>query len=232
LPKVTWADGESPVCPALLTNGAGTFWLWSLEMLKSLLGVLFFQVLVMAADKSVVFLGDSLTEGYGVDQESAYTSLIQKKINQDKLNWKVVNSGISGSTSASGPSRAKWILKAKDKPNLVVIVLGANDGLRGIPVDSVKKNLQDTVKILKEAKVKAIVAELYVPPNYGKEYSEKFRNVFSDVAKDSKVPLMPFLLDKVAGKTDLNLSDGIHPNEKGHQIIADGIYQYIKKHLD
>lgn len=188
--------------------------------------------IALSAEKTVVFLGDSLTEGYGVDHDSAYTSLVQKKITTDKISWKVVNSGISGSTSASGPSRAKWLLKAKEKPSLVVVVLGANDGLRGLPVDSVKKSLNETVKIFSEAKVKTVIAELYVPPNYGKEYSEKFKKTFGDVAKENKIPLMPFLLEKVAGKTDLNLSDGIHPNEKGHQIIADGIYSFLKKYLD
>jgi len=167
------------------------------------LSILFFQLHAYSGDKTVVFLGDSLTEGYGVDQESAYTSLIQKKITADRLNWKVINSGISGSTSASGPSRAKWLLKAKDKPSLVIVLLGANDGLRGLPVDSVKKNLNETVKILKDAKIKTILAEIYVPPNYGKDYSDKFKKTFTDVAKENKVPLMPFLLEKVAGKTDL-----------------------------
>lgn len=197
-----------------------------------LLFILFFQLPVYAVDKIIVFLGDSLTEGYGVDQESAYTSLIQKKITADKLNWKVINSGISGSTSASGPSRSKWLLKAKEKPSLVVVLLGANDGLRGLPIDSVKKNLTETLKILNEAKVRTILGEIYVPPNYGKDYSEKFKKTFSIVAKENKVPLMPFLLEKVAGKADLNLSDGIHPNEKGHQVIADGIYGFLKKYLN
>lgn len=183
-------------------------------------------------EKSIVFLGDSLTEGYGVDHDSTYTHLIQQKITNDKLNWKVVNSGISGSTSASGPGRVKWLLKAKDKPEIVVVVLGANDGLRGLPVDAMKKNLTDTVKALQEAKIRTVLAELYVPPNYGKDYSDKFKKVFTDVSQKTKVPLMPFLLEKVAGKTDLNLADGIHPNEKGHRLIADGIYDYIKKQLD
>lgn len=194
--------------------------------------LIFISMAAYSAERSLVFLGDSLTEGYGVDQESAYSNLIQKKIKDDKMDWKVINSGISGSTSASGPSRAKWLLKAKDKPSLVVVVLGANDGLRGLPVDSVKKNLNETVKILTDAKVKTVIAELYVPPNYGKDYSDKFKKSFSEVAKKNKIPLMPFLLEKVAGKTDLNLSDGIHPNEKGHQIIADGIYSFLKKYLN
>ncbi|MBL7546226.1 MAG: arylesterase [Bdellovibrionaceae bacterium] len=181
--------------------------------------------------KSLVFLGDSLTEGYGVDQGSAYTSLIQKKMTTDKLQWKVINSGISGSTSASGPGRAKWLLKAKDKPDLVVVVLGANDGLRGLPVEAMKKSLNETVKTLQDAQIKVIIAELYVPPNYGKDYTENFKKVFSEVAKKNEIPLMPFLLEKVAGKADLNLADGIHPNEKGHQIIADGIYSFVKKYL-
>lgn len=201
-------------------------------MFKVLISVLLFQALGYSAEKSIVFLGDSLTEGYGVEHDSTYTSLLQKKITKDKLNWKVVNSGISGSTSASGPSRSKWLLKAKDKPSIVVVVLGANDGLRGLPIESVKKNLTETLKILKDAKIKTILGELYVPPNYGKDYSEKFRKLYSEVAKENQVPLMPFILEKVAGKTELNLADGIHPNEKGHQIVADGIYAFIKKQLD
>ncbi len=201
-------------------------------MWKILISVLLIHVAAFSAEKSIVFLGDSLTEGYGVDHDSTYTQLLQKRITEDNLNWKVVNSGISGSTSASGPGRVKWLLKAKEKPSIVVIVLGANDGLRGIPVDSMKKNLVDTVKALQDAKIKTIVGEVYVPPNYGKEYSENFKKVFADVAKETKATLMPFLLEKVAGKTDLNLADGIHPNEKGHKLIADGIYSFIKKQLD
>lgn len=203
-----------------------------MQMFKVLVVFLLIYFSALSAEKSIVFLGDSLTEGYGVELDSTYTSLLQKKITQDKLNWKVINSGISGSTSASGPSRSKWILKSKDKPSIVVIVLGANDGLRGLPISSVKKNLAETIKVLKDAKIKAILAELYVPPNYGKDYSEKFKKLFADVAKENQVLLMPFLLEKVAGKSELNLTDGIHPNEKGHQIIADGIYNYIKKQLD
>ena len=201
-------------------------------MLKIIFSIMCFAFGVLATEKSIVFLGDSLTEGYGVEHDSTYTSMIQKKITLDKLNWKVVNSGISGSTSASGPSRAKWLLKSKDKPAIVVIVLGANDGLRGLPIESVKKNLTETIKILKDAKIKTILAEIYVPPNYGKDYADKFKKIFSDIAGQNHVSLMPFLLEKVAGKAELNLSDGIHPNEKGHQIVADGIYSYIKKELD
>jgi acyl-CoA thioesterase-1 len=201
-------------------------------MVKVLFSILIFQAFAFSAEKSIVFLGDSLTEGYGVEHDSTYTSLLQKKINQDKLNWKVINSGISGSTSASGPSRSKWLLKAKEKPSIVVVVLGANDGLRGLPIDSVKKNLTETLKILKQAKIKTILGEVYVPPNYGKEYSEKFKKIYTEVAKESQVPLMPFILEKVAGKSELNLADGIHPNEKGHQVVADGVYAYIKKQLD
>lgn len=202
-------------------------------MFRAIVSVLFWGSLAFSSnDKIIVFLGDSLTEGYGVEHDSTYTSLLQKKITNQKLKWKVVNSGISGSTAASGPSRAKWLLKAKDKPTIVVVVLGANDGLRGLPVENVKKNLTDTLNILQAAKIKAILGEIYVPPNYGKEYSDKFKKVYSEVSKETKVPLMPFFLEKVAGKSDLNLSDGIHPNEKGHQIIADGVYDFIKKQLD
>ena len=204
----------------------------ALLMFPIILSVLFLGLTSLSAQKSILFLGDSLTEGYGVEIDSTYTSLLQKKLNAENLNWKVINSGISGSKSASGPSRSKWILKSKERPSIVVVVLGANDGLRGLPVSSMKKNLTDTIKVLKEAKIKTILGEVYVPPNYGKEYSDQFKLVFKEVAKNNNVDLMPFLLEKVAGKSELNLSDGIHPNEKGHQIIADGIYSYIKRQLN
>lgn len=178
--------------------------------------------------KNILFLGDSLTEGYGVSQESTYTYLLQEKLKKNSINWIVINSGISGSTSASGPGRAKWILKSKEKPNIVVIVLGANDGLRGLPIAAMKKNLLETIKILSEGGVRPILGALMVPPNYGQNYSDEFKKVFVDISKKENVLLMPFILKNVAGKANLNLADGIHPNEKGHQLIAQDIFDFLK----
>lgn len=177
--------------------------------------------------KKLVILGDSLTEGYGVAQSAAFPALLQKKVDADKLNWKVISSGSSGSTSASGLQRIKWI--AKDKPDIVLVLLGSNDGLRGLKVEDTEKNLNDTIEWAKKNNITVALGQLHVPPNYGKDYEKKFSAVYAKVATKNKVQLGPFLLDKVAGNKDLNLADGIHPNEKGHQIVADNLYPFIKK---
>lgn len=181
------------------------------------------------APKKFVILGDSLTEGYGVAQTAAFPALLQKKVDADKLNWKVISSGSSGSTSASGLQRIKWI--AKDKPDVVLVLLGSNDGLRGLKVEETEKNLNDTIDWAKKNNITVALGQLHVPPNYGKDYEKKFSAVYAKVASKNKVQLAPFLLEKVAGEKDLNLADGIHPNEKGHQIVAENLYPFIKKLL-
>ena len=179
--------------------------------------------------KKFVILGDSLTEGYGVAQTAAFPALLQKKVDEEKLNWKVISSGSSGSTSASGLQRIKWI--AKDKPDMVLVLLGSNDGLRGLKPEETEKNLNDTIAWAKKNNIPVSLGQLHVPPNYGKDYEKKFSAVYSKVALKNKIQLAPFLLDKVAGEKDLNLADGIHPNEKGHLIIAENLYPFIKKLL-
>lgn len=181
------------------------------------------------ATKTLIFLGDSLTEGYGVAQSAAFPQLIQEKINKDKLDWKIVSSGSSGSTSASTLSRLKWV--TKDKPEYVMILLGSNDGLRGLKVEETEKNLEQGLKWAEENKIKIILGQLNVPPNYGKDYFKKFSAIYPKLAKKYNIELAPFLLDDVFGKPQLNQADGIHPNEKGHQIIADNMYRYLKKIL-
>lgn len=184
-----------------------------------------------ATTKAKVFLiiGDSLTEGYGVAQEHAFPALIQKKIDNDKLNWKVQSAGSSGSTSASALERLKWL--AKSKPDLILLLLGSNDGLRGLKPEETEKNLNETVLWAKEQKLNIVIGQLYTPPNYGKSYADRFAKIFNNVAQKNKIPVTPFLLDRVAGKKDLNQADGIHPNEKGHVIVAENIYNDIKKRL-
>lgn len=196
----------------------------------TILTIILFSFTVYAADptlKKIVILGDSLTEGYGVAQTAAFPALLQKKVDADKFNWKVISSGSSGSTSASGLQRIKWI--AKDKPDIVLVLLGSNDGLRGLKVEDTEKNLNDTIEWAKKNNITVALGQLHVPPNYGKDYEKKFSAVYAKVAAKNKIELAPFLLDKVAGNKDLNLADGIHPNEKGHQIVADNLYPFIKK---
>lgn len=179
--------------------------------------------------KKLVFLGDSLTEGYGVAQEAAFPQIIRQKFKADKSEWDISASGSSGSTSASTLSRLKWV--SKDKPDVVFILMGSNDGLRGIKVEETEKNLTEALKWAAENKIKIILGQLHVPPNYGKDYAKKFSALYPKLAKKFNVKLGPFLLNDVAGNPKLNQADAIHPNEKGHQIIAENIYKYLKQVL-
>lgn len=192
----------------------------------SFLSVFLISISAFSQTKKFVFLGDSLTEGYGVSQESAFPSLIQEKVTKDKLNWKMISSGSSGSTSASTLSRLKWI--AKEKPDYVMILMGSNDGLRGFAIDDIEKNLVAALKWAQENKIKIILGALQMPPNYGAEYAKKYQQLYPKLATRFNIPLAPFLLDEVAGHKELNQADGIHPNEKGHQIIAENFYKYLK----
>lgn len=179
--------------------------------------------------KKLIFLGDSLTEGYGVAQEASFPQIIQKKFKEDKSEWQITASGSSGSTSASTLSRLKWI--NREKPDVVFILMGSNDGLRGLKVEETEKNLSVALDWAAAQKIKVILGQLHVPPNYGKNYDTQFAAIFPKLAKKHGVLLAPFLLNDVAGQAKLNQPDGIHPNEKGHQIIADNIYKFLKKEL-
>lgn len=181
------------------------------------------------AQKKLIVLGDSLTEGYGVAREAAFPSLLEKKIQAAGMKWSVVNAGVSGSTTASASSRLKWLFKSK--PDAVLLILGANDGLRGIKTEDSEKNLAQAIEFIQKEKVKVILGGLYMPPNYGKEYTEKFRKMYLSLSKKYKVAFIPFILDKVAGDPKLNQPDGIHPNEAGHKIVADHIFETIKAEL-
>lgn len=180
--------------------------------------------------KSFVIVGDSLTEGYGVAKEKAYPFLLEKKIQAKNPKWKVVNAGISGSTSASGPQRMHWMMKSS--PDIVMIALGANDGLRGLKVEDMKKNLIATIEAAQKGKTIVILAGMQMPPNYGKEYTKEFKDAFPAVAEKTKIKLLPFLLDGVAGVKDLNQADAIHPNEKGHEVVADAVFKFVEKLIE
>lgn len=185
-----------------------------------------FPFLASAKTPRVVFLGDSLTEGYGVAKEKAYPALIERKIKAAKLDWQVINAGVSGSTSASAKSRLDWQLKSK--PEIIVIALGANDGLRGFKPADTRRNLEEAVVKAKAAGARVVLAGMEMPPNYGDKYRDDFRKVYPELAKAQKVDLIPFLLDKVGGAKELNLEDGIHPNEKGYVIVADTVWKVLE----
>jgi acyl-CoA thioesterase-1 len=170
----------------------------------------------------ILALGDSLTEGYGVPLVDAYPArlqeLLRKRFAADHRSIEVVNAGIGGSTSASGYQRLRWHLRAR--PDLMLLALGANDMLRGLPPESTEANLRRTLQLAAENQVPVILAGMKVPPNYGKDYQKRFEAIFPRLAREFKTPLIPFLLEGVAGVRELNLEDGIHPNEKGQKKIA------------
>ncbi|PIS12141.1 MAG: arylesterase [Bdellovibrio sp. CG10_big_fil_rev_8_21_14_0_10_47_8] len=179
-----------------------------------------------ASSKRLIILGDSLTEGYGVAKEKAFPALLEKKFQENGKAWIVVNSGVSGSTSASAEQRMRWILK--QKPDMILLALGANDGLRGLKPEEMEKNLAKAIELAKSNQVKIVLCGMQMPSNYGASYRKKFTDVFPSLSKKYQIPLIPFLLDKVAGKSEFNQADGIHPNEKGHAIIAETIYSALR----
>ena len=174
-------------------------------------GICFSQTLIVA-------LGDSLTEGFGVRKEEAYPFLVEKELLSKGHAVKVVNAGISGSTSASAPSRIKWHIRSK--PDIIIIALGGNDGLRGLSVAHMKKNLSKAIELAQAEKIQVLLSGMQIPLNYGKEYTETFREVFYELVELYKLSIIPFLLKDVGGVPNLNQPDGIHPNPEGHKIIA------------
>lgn len=179
--------------------------------------------------QTLVIIGDSLTEGYGVKATEAYPAVLEQKLIQAGKNWKVLNYGTSGATSASAASKARWVLKKP--PQIALLALGANDGLRGLDPTSTEKNLDQAIRLLKEAKVKVIIAGMKMPPNYRGKMRDQFDKIFSKLANKHHIQLIPFLLEGVAGVPSLNQKDGIHPNAQGHAIIAETIYKFILPEL-
>lgn len=179
-----------------------------------------------------LFVGDSLTAGYGLEAEAAYVALIQNKIlkdhwldTQSKKRPKLINAGISGDTSAGALRRLDWLLA--DSPNRVFLCIGANDGLRGQSIAALKDNLIKIIQKVKSKGIKVTLMGMQVPPNYGVKYSVQFKQSYFDIAKSQNVPLYPFLLEGVGGVAELNQSDGIHPNHQGQEVIAEQLFKYF-----
>lgn len=197
-------------------------------MLITLLGLAATAAAENPPKRTILFFGDSLTAGYGLQTEEAFPALLQTRL--DSLGWpfKAINAGLSGETSAGGLRRINWILR--QPIDVFVLELGANDGLRGVSLDNTGKNLQgiiDKVKA-KNPAVTVVLAGMQIPPNLGPEYTAQFRQLFPDLAKKNKTALIPFLLEGVAGQPELNLPDGIHPTAEGHKIIADTVWKTLE----
>ena len=178
----------------------------------------------------IVAFGDSLTAGLGLSQSASYPSLLQKKLEADGFSYEVVNAGVSGDTSAGGVRRIDWALEGDVK--IVILELGANDILRGQPVDEMKKNLAAIIERVKAHGATALLAGMEAPTNTGVEYREAVHDAFPSLSREHGVPLIPFFLDGVAANDSLNQRDGIHPNEEGAKIVAETVYRSLRPLLD
>ena len=182
----------------------------------------------LSADKSLVVLGDSLSAGFGVDLSEAWPARIQEKIREAGLPWKLVNAGLSGDTSAGGLRRLDWILR---RPvDALLLELGSNDGLRGLPLEATRTNLQTVIERTraKYPKVRIVLAGMKMPENLGEAYTRQFETLYRDLAATNKVALIPFLLDGVGGRAELNLPDQIHPNVEGHRRVATNVWNVLQ----
>ena len=178
----------------------------------------------------IVLLGDSLTAGLGLLETQAYPALLQQKIDAAGYDYEVDNAGVSGDTSAGGLRRLDWALSGNVR--VMVLALGANDGLRGLSVAEMKTNLTEIIDRARARNVVVILAGMEAPPNYGQDYATAFRQAYRDIALKERVLLIPFLLDHVAGRPELNQPDGIHPNVRGAQIVADTVWRALQPVLD
>ena len=178
------------------------------------------------AQTLIVALGDSLTEGFGVSKEEAYPYLVEQELIRKGYSVRMINAGISGSTSASAPSRMQWYVRVK--PDIVILALGGNDGLRGLSVQHMKKNLGKAIKLASTNNIRVLLAGMQIPLNYGQDYIKSFRNAFYELAEQYQLSMIPFLLKDVGNVPDLNLPDGIHPNPEGHHIISRTVLEHLE----
>ncbi len=178
-------------------------------------------------NKVILFFGNSLTAGYGLDTEESFPALIQDRLDSLGLPYTAINSGLSGETTTGGLNRLQWVLN--QKVDVFVLELGANDGLRGIPLKETRNNLQAIIDAVKEKnpETEIILAGMQIPPNMGQEYTKEFRTIFPDLAENNELALIPFLLDGVAGRPELNLPDGIHPTAEGQKIVTNNVWAVL-----
>ena len=174
----------------------------------------------------IVALGDSLTAGLGVPAEESYPNRLQEKLDRAGYNYRVVNAGVSGDTTAGGVRRVEWVLKSQ--PKIVILELGGNDGLRGIPLEETRKNLESIIQQLQSKDIRVVLAGMRMPSNYGESYRKGFENIYTELAQKYRLSLIPFFLEGVAGKPFLNQADGIHPTGAGYQVIVEEIWKTLE----
>jgi len=181
------------------------------------------------APRTVVFLGDSLTAGLGLARKDSFPALLEARIRAAGLGWRVVNAGVSGDTSAGARARLDWVFR--DRPDLLFLCIGSNDGLRGLPVKELESNLRAILARAKQERCRVVLAGAMLPENYGSQYRDAFRAVFPRVAREARVRFLPFLLEGVAMRPELNQEDGIHPNAEGARRIADRVWTVLEPEL-
>ncbi len=177
----------------------------------------------------IVAFGDSLTAGFGVDPRASYPARLQRLLDEKGYHYKVVNAGVSGDTTAGGASRIGWVLQ--HEPEIVILELGANDGLRGLPISEMRKNLGKIIEACQKKGAKVLLAGMEITPNLGAEYSKDFQESFTLLAKQYKVPLIPFFLKDVAARPELTQPDGVHPLANGYAIVLQTVFQYLEPML-
>jgi len=190
------------------------------------------QTTVSSEEKTILFFGNSLTAGYGLDTEESFPALIQKRLDSLGLNYTAINSGLSGETTSGGLNRLGWVLN--QKVDIFILELGANDGLRGVPLRKTRENLQAIIDLVrkKNPNTEIVLAGMQIPPNMGQAYTTEFRKIFPELAAANEVQLIPFLLEGVGGKPELNLEDGIHPTAKGQKIVMENVWTILEKLID
>ncbi|MBO6795296.1 MAG: arylesterase [Balneolaceae bacterium] len=200
----------------------------TLRFLSFLILTTFYSMTAFAQEKKTILVfGDSITAGYGLEKHQAFPAILQEKIDSVGLNYEVINGGLSGETSAGGARRINWVLQRQ--VDIMILELGGNDGLRGIDLSSTKQNLQTIIDnaLEKYPSMEIIIAGMQVPPNLGIEYTQEFMNLYPELAEENDLILIPTILDKVGGYDEYMLADQIHPNEKGHEIVAQTIWETL-----
>jgi acyl-CoA thioesterase-1 len=200
-------------------------------MLRFWLVISLLVVSVSTHGKSIVVLGDSISAAYGIDVGQGWVALVQKKLIDEGFDYQLINESISGDTTAGGLARTEQML-TNDHPSVVIIELGANDGLRGLPPKLIKQNLKAITDKVQQHGAKILFLSMRIPPNYGKQYTEMFYNIYPELAKETQAPFVPFILEDVALAKELMQQDGLHPNEKAQALIVEKIWPHLRKLLN
>ncbi len=196
----------------------------------SFMGFVAWSMPAFATNPKILIYGDSLSAAYGIPQQQGWAALLKKKLAQEKLTYEVINASISGETTDSGLTRLASTIR-QVKPTIIILELGANDGLRGLPIKNMRNNLSAMIQLCKKSGIKVLLLGMKIPPNYGVQYTKEFSQTYAQLGKQHKVALLPFMLENVAARPDLIQADGLHPNALGQPIILENIWPELKKLL-